>query len=105
MDLGTLVQKVYEVITAFRNGDYVTSLVITLEIIKALAVVFPTSAFPVQSSTLDGKSLDELVNDLEDCCKRNPVTATADAGSSAFILLVLPILVEVGKKLLAKWFK
>lgn len=106
MTVAELAQKVYDLVAAVRNGNYVIALALAMAILKTLTDVIPAVSLGVQSmkSTVDESlTLDELCNELDKCCQSLPVGASEDVaapGSGVLVSLLAPILIAMIKKLI-----
>ena len=111
MNVGQLLQKVYDLIAEFRNKNYLGAALIAWDIIQAFLQSIPKQELgkPRAMHTsysagfdLDSASIDECVNELEKCCKHPSVTGADKndpVGSGALIAILLPIIA----KLVIKW--
>ena len=109
MDLATLVKKVYELIAAIREKRYFVALNLALEIFRAISDAMPKPLRAAlgkptsrsQQSKVNAKSLKMLAADLRTLCRELPSGSDMKAAPKGpFIVLLLPILLAILKKLL-----
>lgn len=107
MTVAELAQKVYDLIAAVRNGNYVIALGLAMAILKTLTDVIPAVSLgapqSMKSTVDESLTLDELCNELDKCCQSLPVGASEDVaapGSGVLVSLLAPILIAMIKKLI-----
>lgn len=110
MNVGQLLQKIKDLVTAFRAGQYLQAAMLAWEIVQAFLNSIPQTELgrprPMHASysagfDLETATIDECVDELEKLTS-NPTMASANAADpvgNPIIALLLPIVA----KLVLKW--
>lgn len=109
MNVGQLLQKIKDLIAAFRAGDHLAAALIAWDILQAFLNSIPKTelgkprAMHASYSAgfdLESASIDQCVDELETCCNSSAVQGMDKvAGGGALIAILGPIIV----KLVLKW--
>lgn len=109
MNVGQLLQKIKDLIAAFRVGDYLTAALIAWDIVQAFLNSIPKTELGKPRAmhasysagfNLESASIDQCVDELETCCNSTAVQGMDKTESGGALIAILgPILV----KLIMKW--
>lgn len=101
MNVGQLLQKVYDLIAAVKASNWFLAFSLAMEIVRAITDSLPPTAFSKPMTVQGDMSCDEMISNLEMICTAHEGMA-ANPAEGPFIDALLPILQPLVIALLKK---